>query len=664
MIFKSMFKKIREKRNNKRFAEILNTIYEEAQSLLFRGDSEAAKENANADATLVSTKRSLTSNALERELYKNFFLTKEELAAVDDGYIHVHDMPSRRHTINCCLFDAGNVMRGGFTMGNIWYNEPKTADSAFDVMGDLILSAAGQQYGGFTVPNIDEILAPYVEKSYLRYLCDKKTAGIAGLSAVGIDYDELSFEKKNELEDMWERDTMAVVKKEIEAGFQGLEYKLNSVASSRGDYPFVTFTFGNLTGKYEQLISSILMSVRKGGQGAPGKKRPVLFPKLVFLYDENLHGAGGELEYLFLEAVECTSKTMYPDYLSLTGEGYVSEIYKKYGLAISPMGCRAFLSPWWEKGGFYKADESDVPVFVGRFNIGVVSLNLPMIYAKAKKEGRSFYEILDYYLELIRGLHLRTYDYLGEFRASVNPLAYCEGGFFGGYLKRHEKIKPLLDSATASFGITALNELQMLYNKKPLHVDSDFAYEVMEYINTKVAEFKEKDHRLYAIYATPAESLCGKQVKQFRKLYGIVAGVSDRSYVSNSFHCHVTAELTPSQKQDKEGRFWNLFNGGKIQFVRYPIDYNIQAMITYIRRAMKKGFYAGVNLRLSYCNDCGYEALSMDECPHCKSKAITKIDRMNGYLGYSSLGVIDENGKPASSFNKSKDDEIRERVSF
>jgi ribonucleoside-triphosphate reductase len=258
-----------------------------------------------------------------------------------------------------------------------------------------------------------------------------------------------------------------------------------------------------------------------------------------------------------------------------------------------------------------------------------------MIYAKAKKESKDFYEVLDYYMELIRQLHIRTYDYLGEMKASVNPLAYCEGGFLGGHLGIHDKIKPLLKSATASFGITALNELQELYNGKSLVEDGQFAIEVMEYINKKVAQFKEEDGNLYALYGTPAENLCGLQVKQFRKKYGVVSHVSDKPYVSNSFHCHVSEDITPIQKQDLEKRFWDLMNGGKIQYVKYPLDYNTDAVKTLVLRAMDMGFYEGVNLSLSYCDDCGHEELNMDVCPKCGSRNLTKIDRMNGYLSYS-----------------------------
>ena len=280
-----------------------------------------------------------------------------------------------------------------------------------------------------------------------------------------------------------------------------------------------------------------------------------------------------------------------------------------------------------------------------------------MILAKARQESRDFYEVLDYYLELIRQLHKRTYDYLGEMRASTNPLAYCEGGFYGGHLGIHDKIKPLLKSATASFGITAFNELQQLYNKKSLYEDGNFALDVLKHINDKIAQFKKEDHILYAIYGTPAESLCGLQVTQFREKYGIIENVSDREYVSNSFHCHVTEDITPIEKQDSEARFWNLSNGGKIQYVKYPIAYNKEAIKTLVRRAMKMGFYEGVNLSLAYCDDCGHEELEMDVCPVCGSKNLTKIERMNGYLSYSRV-------KGDTRLNAAKMAEIAERKSM
>lgn len=630
-------KSYRDYRNYKKdFVHMMDGVYQKSQSIRFLGD----KENSNTDSTLVATKRCLIFNELNKELYRKFFMTQDERQACKDGYIYIHDQSARLDTLNCCLCDVGSVMQGGFEMGNVWYNEPKTLDVAFDVMGDIILSTASQQYGGFTVPEVDKILAPYAEKSYIKYIneyCDISKS------------DQVTAECC-----AWATNK---VKREFEQGFQGIEMKLNTVGSSRGDYPFITMTFGLGTNTFEKMASITFLEVHAKGQGKEGNKKPVLFPKLVFLYDKNLHGEGCINRDVYDAGIECSMKTMYPDWLSLTGEGYVASMYQQYGRVVSPMGCRAFLSPWFEKGGMYPADENDKPVFVGRFNIGAVSLHLPMILAKARQENKDFFEVLDYYLEMIRGIHKRTYAYLGEMKASINPIQFCEGGLLGGHLNPSDKIKPLLKPMTASFGITALDEFQKLYNGKSLVQDGEFALEVMRYINDKVNQFKTEDGWLYAIYGTPAESLCEKQIEQFRQIFGIVEGVSDRPYVSNSFHCHVTEDISPIQKQDLEGRFWNLLNGGKIQYVRYPIDYNKEAVKSLVDRAMEKGFYEGVNLSLAYCDDCGHRELEMDVCPVCGSDRLTKIDRMNGYLSYSRV-----NGD--TRLNSAKMAEIAERKSM
>ena len=624
----------RNYRNYKKdFVHMLDKVYQESQKIMYIGD----KENSNADSALVSTKRSLIFNELNKELYKKFFLNVEELQAINDGYIYIHDMSARRDTMNCCLFDVASVLKGGFEMGNLWYNEPKSLNVAFDVIGDITMAAASQQYGGFTLPEVDKILAPYAQKTY--------NESYAKYIDMGISPEQAEIQATKDVE------------KDFHDGFQGWEYKFNTVASSRGDYPFITVSAGLGQSKFEKMATIIMLNVRRDGQGKKSCKKPVLFPKIVFLFDKNLHGEGKPLEDVYRAGIECSKKAMYPDWLSLTGEGYVASMYKQYGKVVSPMGCRAFLSPWYERGGIHKADENDQPIFVGRFNIGAISLHLPLIYAKAQKESKNFYEVLDYYMELIRKIHIRTYDYLGEMKASTNPLAYCEGGFLGGHLGIHDKIKPVLKSATASFGITALNELQELYNGKSLAEDGAFALEVMEYINKKVDEYKEKDGYLYAIYGTPAENLCGLQVKQFRKKYGIVKNVSDRGYVSNSFHCHVSENITPIQKQDLEKRFWDLLNGGKIQYVKYPVSYNTGAIETLVNRAMDLGFYEGVNLALSYCDDCGHQELNMDVCPKCGSRNLTKIDRMNGYLSYSRV-------KGDTRLNQAKMEEIKDRVSM
>lgn len=658
--------------------DIMKEAADKADVIMYRGD----KENANKDSALVSTQQALIRSEFSKLMYKAQFLTNEEKAAIMTGFIYIHDMDARMFTMNCCLFRIARLLKGGFEMGNQWYNEPKSLDVAFDVIGDIVLSSASQQYGGYTIPEVDKILTPYAEKSYNTYYEQEIATTKEALSRRGLELCD---------EDYAQADRIATEKvtKDYKQGFQGWEYKFNTVGSSRGDYPFITVTTGLDTSKFGDICNRVIFKVHMEGQGKDGFKKPVLFPKYVYLFDENINGEGTPI---FEAALECSRKTMYPDWLSLTGDGYVASMYKQYGKVVSPMGCRAFLSPYYEIGKltedgsrdhFYPAeDKEDVPVFEGRFNAGAISLNLPLIYLDAKTRGIDFYERLDYFLQMIRSLHLRTKAFLGEKKASINPLGFCEGGFYGGNLQSGQKLKEsvkMMEATTYSFGITALNELQMAHNGKSIAEDGQFAVDVMNHINDFANEYKKKDHILYAIYGTPAENLCGLQIKQLRnytKLHideleaagyevhknnkgeFVIDGICNRDYVSNSFHCHVTEEITPFKKQDLEDRFWNLCNGGKIQYVRYPVGYNKDAMKTTVLRAMKLGFYEGVNLALNYCDDCGHEEIDMsDTCPCCGSKNITKIDRMNGYLAFSRV-------KGDSRLNDAKMAEIADRKSM
>ena len=307
----------RQYRNYKKdFVHMMDDVYTKSQGIRYIGDV----SNANTDSTTNSTPRSLIYGELNKNLYDKFFLNVEERQAAREGYIYIHDKKDRLDGINCCIFDMANVLSGGFEMGNIHYNEPKTLDVTFDVISDVTMSAASQQYGGFTIPRVDTLLAPYAEKSYQKYvdeylsICDNGNKNKA---------DEYATRK---------------VYRDFEQGFQSWEMAFNSVGSSRGDHPFIAISFGIGTNRWETMASEVALKTRMGGQGKEGFKRPVLFPKLTFLYDENLHGKGKKLEWLFDVAIDCSSKAMYPDFLSLTGDGYIPEMYKKYGKVVSLMG--------------------------------------------------------------------------------------------------------------------------------------------------------------------------------------------------------------------------------------------------------------------------------------------------------------------------------------
>ena len=477
-------KSYREYRDNKSaFASMLDKVYNKKLSLNFIGD----RSNANADSALVTTQKAIVYNELNSELYKKFFLTTEEEKAMSDGYIYIHDRGSRLDSMNCCLADIPNILKDGFQMGNLDYQEPKTLDVAFDLIGDIAMNMAACQYGGYSISEIDKLLAPYAEKSYHKYC--KDYAKICALQQINV------------VEGYQHAYAMDKVERDFEQGFQGWEMKFNSVASSRGDYPFTSISFGLGTSLFETMASSVCLRVRKNGQGKNGFKHPVLFPKLSFFYDEELHGEGKELEWLFEEALDCSSKAMYPDYISCSGDGYAPEIYKKYGKTISRMGCRANLSPWYVRGGMFPADENDEPVYEGRFNLGAISLHFPMIVAKAQQEGKDFYEVLTYYLDMCRAIHKRTFNYLSHKKAGTNPLGFCQGGFLNGNFDPEDEIgEDFLRPMTMSFGITALNEASVLQTGKTIVEDNSFAIEVLKFINQYVDKYKVEDNILYAIY--------------------------------------------------------------------------------------------------------------------------------------------------------------------
>ena len=259
-------KSYKDYRNYKQdFVHMTDKVYQKSQSIRFIGD----RENSNSDSALVATKRCLIFNELNKELYRKFFMTKDERQACRDGYIYIHDQSARLDTFNCCLCDVGGIMRGGFEMGNIWYCEPKSIDTAFDVLGDIILSTAAQQYGGFTVPEVDKILAPYAEKSFESYR-EEYLDILRDVINPEDDYDAYL--------SMAVQYAMNKVQRDIEQGYQGIEYKLNTVGSSRGDYPFITFTFGLSTDVFGKMICKTILRVHMNGQGKPENKKPVLFP--------------------------------------------------------------------------------------------------------------------------------------------------------------------------------------------------------------------------------------------------------------------------------------------------------------------------------------------------------------------------------------------------
>jgi ribonucleoside-triphosphate reductase len=586
-------------------AELMNKVFGKVEYTLQGTD----KENSNSNYALISTQKVGTSLELAKQMFKKYHLSTQQREMIRKGYIYIHDLSDRIFgSINCCLFDLENVLSGGFNMSKTFYTEPKNISTALDQTRAIIMCASAQQYGGFTVPEIDKTLAKYCELTYDSYLERNRQI----IKDICLDDSQIDEEKlKAKAEEQTYRD--------LKQRLQGLEAELNDVVSARGSYPFTTFTLGDGESYWAQKVTQAILEVRKEGHGKKGFKKQQIFPKLVFLYSKEKHSQGKSLSHLMDMAIDCTSKCMYPDYIG-------ANAYKREDAWVSPMGCRAFLSNYEHEGK---------NTYVGRFNIGAVSLNLPMIYQKSVRDNLDFWEELEFNLETIREIHKYTYDYMGKKKACSNPLGFMEGGFLGGNLNFNDPVAPLLKSSTASFGITALNELSLLANKKSIKEDNGFANEVMDFINAKVEQFKKEDKINYAIYGTPAESLCKTQAVQYFNEFG--KGLS-QEYFTNSFHCHVSEELNPFEKQDKEQKLFHKHLGGHIQYVRIPNPENKEGVRSVVERGLDMGFYQGVNFNACTCEHCGAQGNDFGEvCPECGSTDITEINRITGYLGYSRI---------------------------
>lgn len=590
------------------YAKSFEKVKDEADNVLLLGD----RENANFDSSLVSTKGSLIKGYLTKELYRQFYLSTVEKELTKRGDIYIHDMRDLlMGSVNCCLFDIGNVLKGGFSMSNVDYTEPTSVLSALQVIGDITLVATAQIFGGFTIPSIDLVLLPYAYKTWNKAYHEISTMFPMADPQKYIDYAD------------------EVLNRELKQGFQSLELKLNTVPCSRGDFAFTTLSFGCWDDSAYSLrdysflkrICEALLKTRMAGHGENHK--PVVFPKLIYLYDKRLVDKYLEVNEVFETAIECSSKCMYPDFLSLTGNPEVNKVaqeYLEYGTIVSPMGCRAYLSHW--------GNSENPSVTTGRCNIGAVSLNLPLIYAVAKQENKDFYEVLDNRLEVIREFLKKRYDIIRHTKACTNPMAFMQGGFYKGNLKADDEIGDLVNYMTASFGVTALNELNILATGETLYQDPWFAEGVLKHINDKVEQFKKEDGYLYAVYGVPAENLCGVQAKQYAEYTG---DHQFGEYFTNSFHMHVTENITPFEKQDAEYKMFHMCNGGHINYVRVTNPENLQALKALVLRGMEKGFYQGINFDSVYCEDCHkHSTNAMNKCPHCGSHNLSIISRVCG----------------------------------
>lgn len=463
----------------KQMAKTFLKSYEESETVLHDGD----KENANKDSDLNSTKQALIANNNMRGYMETFEMNKDWIEAHKQGWIHIHDLAERYlRQQNCSLFNMAGLLDGGFQLNGTVYAEPKHFDSAINVVGDVTLFASAQQFGGFTIPEIDTVLAKYAELSYktnLRF-CEENVQSILP------DASEL-------VKDMAYKMTI----REIEQGIQGFETKLNTVSNSLGQVPFVTVTFGLDTSTWGREIAKNLIKVREKGTGQ--KKTTAVFPKLVFLHRAEVNGNPGSPNFdIKQEAIQCSRTRLYPDYLSLDS-GHLAEVYNRTGgKAVSPMGCRAFLSPFW--------DEQGNEIYTGRSNIGAVTLNLPKIGLESKGDWNKFFDLIDKYSDIVFSIHEDYYTKISKTKGSSNPLYFCEGGAWTkvGY---DEEVGKIYEASTASLGYIGIYETLKAMNV-PKEEYLKYGTKIVAYLKKLTEKATINYNHLYALYSTP--KLCGR----------------------------------------------------------------------------------------------------------------------------------------------------------
>lgn len=616
---------------NKTFSKIIDAT----RNLIDNGD----KENANKNSTLISTKKELTSGIVSKHVALDYELPQDVAKAHKEGYLHVHDLTDEIYgSINCCLFDMESLLKNGYEINGVVNRQPNHLETALSVISDIILSASSQQFGGFTVPQIDTVLAPYVK--------------------LGIEeYTELFAHTKNVYENEeayleWVENY--VYERLLLHSFENMfDHRLNTINNSNGQTSFTTITFGLETTKEGRLVTKAILNARLKGIGK--NKITAIFPKLVFLHRAEINGNVDSPNYDLKQlGIECSMKRMYPDWLSLD-EGYLGEIYDKYKKPIDPMGCRAFLSPYYKKGGVKPLDETDEPVFIGRGNCGAVSINLPRLAIESNGDLNVFFEKLDHYIDLALKKHVYKYNKLRGVKASSNPLFFCEGGCHIK-LDPNDTIEEAIKTFTWSIGYIGIDEVTRCLLNKGVHEDNSLGIRILEHLQNRIDQAKEETGLMLALYSTPSESLCYRFLLSDKEKFGVIKGVTDKEYYTNSYHVWVKERVSALDKQDVEKPMFDIAKGGRIVYNEFPHTKNKKAVEQCINYAMSLGLYYGFNIQLDTCCTCSHTGEFENKiCTKCGSDDIISINRVCGYLGYS---VVNKDTR----FNKGKLCEVVDRV--
>ena len=612
-----------------------NTTDETILGLIRNENKELAEENSNKNTLLASTQRDYIAGEVSRDLTRRLLLPEKIAKADADGVLHFHDADYFVQPIfNCCLINISDMLDNGTVMNGKMIESPKSFQVACTVTTQIIAAVASNQYGGQSVDM--KHLGKYLRKSYDKFKSEieKKYKG------------KLS-------DDVIEDLVQDRLKAELKAGVQTIQYQINTLMTTNGQSPFVTLFLHLEDGdpyikENAMIIEEILRQRYEGIKNETGVYVTPAFPKLVYVLDECNCLKGGEYDYLTKLAVKCSAKRMYPDYISAKK---MREIYE--GNVFSPMGCRSFLSPWKDENGNYK--------FEGRFNQGVVSINLPQVAIVADGDEKKFWELLDERLELCKeALMCRHYALLGT-HSDISPIHWQYGAI--ARLKKGEKIDKLLYGgySTISLGYIGIYEMTKLM-KGVSHTTPeghDFAIRVMKHLREKVDQWKKETNIGFALYGTPAESLCYKFARIDKEKFGTIKDVTDKGYYTNSYHVDVREKIDAFEKLGFESEFQKISSGGAISYIEIPnMQNNLNALETAVKFIYDNIQYAEFNTKSDYCHVCGFDGeiiINEDnewECPNCGNKdhsKMTVVRRTCGYLG-------------ENFWNAGKTKEIKQRV--
>ncbi len=608
-----------------------SALTQEIDSLLEQNNADLLNENANKDGKVIPTQRDLLAGIVAKHYAKQYILPRDIVAAHEAGDIHYHDLDYAPFfpMFNCMLIDLKGMLTGGFKMGNAEIDTPKSISTATAVTAQIIAQVASHIYGGTTINRIDEILEPYVMASFDKQLKIAQEWDIPNPQQFAVKQTE----------------------KECYDAFQSLEYEVNTLHTANGQTPFVTFGFGLGTSWAAKLIQESILRNRIAGLGK--NRKTAVFPKLVFAIRDGLNHKPNDPNYDIKQlALECASKRMYPDILNY------DKVVEVTGSFKTPMGCRSFLNPFEQDGEL---------VHDGRNNIGVVSLNLPRIAIQAQGSEEAFYELLDAKLNIAKRALDTRINRLEHVKARVAPILYMEGAC-GVRLQADDPISEIFKHgrASISLGYIGVHEAVIALFGDDKHVFDDEtlrfkAIKMVDYLRERTEEWKKDSGYAFSLYGTPSENLCNRFCRIDAKEFGVIDGVTDKGYYTNSFHLDVQKEVNPYDKIDFEMPYPEISNGGFICYGEFPnMQRNIEALENVWDYSYSRVPYYGTNTPIDECYECGYtgefECTSKGfTCPKCGNHDSSKVSVTRRVCGY--LGSPD-----ARPFNDGKQEEVKRRV--